>query len=439
MQVEIEDISPVEKKLTVVIPAERVQDEVEEVYAEIGKSVRIKGFRPGKVPRPHLERMFGEDVKSRVGAKLIQDTFQTALERKQLKPVIEPAAEPTPLEAGKDFTYTLRVEVMPPVEAGDFQGLEVEQEVFEVKPADLDAALERMRQEQATLRDLDPPRGAQAGDVLLVDLAAQHEGKPLAKERGKGLRFILGQETGIPGLDQHLQGVKPGESRTFEIRYPEDDAREELKGKAIAYTVQVKEVKERVLPALDDEFAKDQGNCQNLEELRTKTRAGLETYYAERSKRKLEQAVVDRLVEKNPVEVPPSLVHRRAEDLARAALNFIRRREVSEEALHQLAEKFEEQARKEVQAAYLLEAVGRQVNLTASAEEVQKKIEELAARQQVHPDKLKDRLAGEEEQKRLKSDVIEEKVLAFLLGQAKIKTKSVSTEASVTPESTEGK
>jgi len=437
MQVEIEDISPVEKKLTVIIPAERVQDEVEEVYAEIGKSVRIKGFRPGKVPRPHLERMFGEDVKSRVGAKLIQDTFQTALERKQLKPVTEPAAEPTPVEPGRDFTYTLRVEVMPLVEARDYQGLEVEQELREVSEADLDAALERMRQEQATLRDPEPPRGAQAGDVLLVDLSAKHEGKPLAKERGKGLRFVLGQETGIPGLDQHLQGVKPGETRTFEIRYPDDDSREELNGKTVAYTVQIKEVKERVLPALDDEFAKDQGNCQNLAELRTKTRTGLETYYAERSRRKLEQAALDRLVEKNPVEVPPSLVHRRAEELARSALMFMRQREVSEEALHQLAEKFEEQARKEVQAAYLIEAVGRQENLTASAEEVQKKIEELAGRQQVHPDKLKDRLAGEEDQKRLRSDVVEAKVLAFLLERAKIKSKHVSGADSA--DSAEGK
>lgn len=135
-------------------------------------------------------------------------------------------------------------------------------------------------------------------------------------------------------------------------------------------------------------------------------------------------------MEKNPVEVPPSLVHRRAEDLARSALMFMRQREVSEEALHQLAKKFEDQARKEVGAAYLIEAVGRQENFTASEEEVQKKIADLAARQQVHPDKLKDRLAGEEDQKRLRSDVIEEKVLAFLLGVAKIKAKHVSTDES---------
>ena len=430
MQVEMEDISPVEKKLTVIIPAERVQDEVEEVYAEIGKSVRIKGFRPGKVPRPHLERLFGDEVKNRVGSKLIQDTFQTALDRKQLKPVSEPAAEPSPVEPGRDFTYTLRVEVMPPFEARDYQGLEVEQEVYEVKEAAVDAALEQMREQQATLRDPEPARGAEPGDVLVVDLSAKHEGKPLAGERGKGLRFILGKETGIPDLDRHLAGAKPGETRAFEVRYPQEDSRPELAGKTIAYTVALKELKERVLPALDDEFAKDQGNCSNLDELRAKTRTGLESYNAERSRRKLEQAMLDRLVEKNPMEVPPSLAHRRAEEMARSALMFMRQRQASEEVLHQLAEKFEDQAKKEVKAAYLIEAIGRQENLTAGEAEIQKKIEELAGRQQVHPDKLKDRLSGAEEQKRLQSQVVEDRVLAFLLERAKIKMKQVSAEES---------
>ncbi len=433
MQVEIEDISAVEKKLTVTIPAERVQDEVEEVYAEIGKSVRIKGFRPGKVPRPHLERLFGEEVKGRVGSKLIQDTFQTALDRKQLKPVSEPAAEPAPFQPGQDFTYTLRVEVMPPFEARDYQGFEVEQEVYEVSEAAVDAALEQMREQQATLRDPEPARGALTGDVLVVDLSATHEGKPVAQERGQGLRFILGPEAGIPDLARHLEGARPGETRSFAVHYPDNDSRPELAGKDLEYTVALKELKERILPALDDEFAKDQGHCASLDELRAKTRTGLESYSAERSRRKLEQAVMDRLVEKNPIEAPPSLVHRRSEELARSALMFMRQREASEEVLHQLAEKFEDQAKKEVQAAYLIEAIGRQENLAAGAAEVQQKIEELAARQQVHPDKLKDRLAGEEEQQRLFRQVVEDKVLAFLLERAKITTKRVSTEEAAEP------
>ncbi|OGP57217.1 MAG: trigger factor [Deltaproteobacteria bacterium RBG_13_61_14] len=429
MQVEVEEISAVEKKLTVTIPVERVQDEVEEFYAELSKNVRLKGFRPGKAPRPHLERLFGEEVKTQVGAKLIKDTFQTALERKQLKPASEPAAEPGVLDPNRDFTYTLRVEVVPPVELHEYKGLEVEKEMVEVTEPSVDEALERMRQAQATFKDLDPGRGAEPGDLVVIDLAAKREGKPLGKDRGKSLRLILGEGDTIPQLHENLKGLKPGESRTFEVTYAADDPRPELAGKTIEYAVTLKELKERILPALDDEFAKDQGNCASLAELREKTRQGLATYYTERSRRRLEQAVVDRLVEKNPIAVPPSLVHRRAEELARSALMLVRQRQVSEEALHQLAEQFEDQAKKDVQAAYLIEAVAAREKLEVSEEDLANKIAQLAESQHVHPDKLKDRLAGEEDQKRLKAQVEEEKTLAFLLEQAKIKIKEVRSDA----------
>jgi len=391
--------------------------------------VRLKGFRPGKAPRPHLERLFGEEVKTQVGQKLIKDTFQTALERKQIKPVIEPAAEPGALDPQRDFTYTLRVEVVPPVELREYRGLEVEKEEVTVSEASVDEALERMRQAQATFKDLDPGHGAEPGDLVVIDLAARHQDKPLGKDRGQGLSFILGEGDAIPQLHENLKGLKAGESRSFEVSYPADDPRPELAGKTIAYAVTLKELKERILPALDDEFAKDQGNCASLSELREKTRQGLETYYAERSRRRLEQAIVDRLVEKNPLAVPHSLVQRRAEELALSALRLVRQRQVSEDALRQLAEQFEGQAQKDVQAAYLIEAVAAREKLEVSEEEVTGKIAQLAEREHVHPDKLKDRLAGEAEQKRLKAQVEEEKALAFLLEQAKIKVKAVRSDA----------
>lgn len=434
MQVEIEDISPVEKKLTVTIPAERVRDELEEFYAEVGKTVRVKGFRPGKVPRPHLERLFAEEVRNQVGAKLVKETFQTALERKQLKPVTEPAAEPTPLEPDRDFTYTLRVEIMPPVEARDYRGLAVEREVYPVSDPEVDAALRRMQEDQATLRDLHPARGAEPGDVLLAAIATVHEGKPVAGSKGQKIRFVLGGESGMPEFVEPLRGIQPGESRTFPVTYPADDKRSELAGKTVTYTVSVQELKERVLPALDDEFAKDQGDCATVAELREKTRKGLETYAAERSQRRLEQAVIDRLVEQNPIPAPPSLVQRRSEELAKTGLLLMRRRQVDEEVFRSLVESFRGQAEKEVRAAYLLEAVARQENLSAGPGDVDRKIQEMAQAQNVHLDKLKDRLAGADEQERLKNQVAEEKTLAFLIEQAKIKVKAVRADA----EKTEG-
>ncbi len=425
MKVDVEELSSLERKLTVEVPAERVDDEIDLAYDDVNRKARIPGFRPGKVPRKHLERKFGEYVSDMVREKLFKETVQTALERKQISPVSEPLVEPGEVKPGQSFTYTMRFEVKPEVEASNYKGLETFREVIKVTDEVVDEAMTNIRERHAVFKDPEPPRPAKEGDYLLLDISAMHDGQPVPTERHENMRYPLGEHAYIPDIATHLEGMEAGESRTFTAGFPDEHPRKDLAGKEVEYTVILKEIKEKILPDLDDELAREVGDFKSIDELRARTRENLEKYYERLGRARMENRIIDMLIEGNSFSVPQAMVTRRSQELVAESLRSVGMTRIGQEDFHSLADTFRDRAEKEVRAGFLMDAIARQENIEVTDDDIQNRISELAEEQGINPDKMRDRLADEESRMRLRASMLEQKTLDFLVNNAKIEKREV--------------
>jgi len=424
MKVEVQDLSSVEKKVMVEIPAERVKDEFELAFQELQKTAKIKGFRPGKAPLKLLEAHFKDYIREKVLRKLLEETVPPALDRKQLKPITEPILDFGELKAGSAFSYTLQVEVKPRVELKQYQGLEMERELVEVTEEMLEKAIEDLRERQAIYQEPKEPRPAQKSDLLILDLKAEAGGKNLANEGGVGIQYSMGAEAYIPGFAEALAGIKLGEKRTFKVNFPEKHPSPELAGKEVEFTVDLKGLKEKILPELNDDFAKEAGGYQNLAELRVKTREQLEGNCQLISRVRLERNLLDKLVELNPMEAPQRVVRKRAEELAKDWLNRMGVKEPAEDQLEKMTEEARPRAEREIKAGFILEAIIEKEGIQLAPESEEARLKELAERYQIDPSKFRDQM-GKEAMERLRIQWLEQTALDFLLSGTKIKEKRV--------------
>jgi len=427
MKVEVEDLSSVEKKVMVEIPAERVKDEFALAYQEVQKQARIKGFRPGKAPMRLVEQQFKDYVREKVLRKLLEDTIDLALERKQLKPIIEPILDFGELKPDSAFSYTLNVEVKPKVEFLQYLGLELEREMFEVTDEMVDKALKELQEKNAIFQEPKEPRPAQTGDLLNLDITAEYNGKVFPPLSGQGFQYILGKESVIPGFEDHLSGLTLGEKRTFHVKFPEDHPYEELKGKEVVYTVELKGLKEKILPEINDEFAKEVAGAKDIADLREKTRERFEQYFQRLARSRLERNLLDKLVELNPVEAPKRLVQKRALELARRFCQQMQIDNPTKEDLEELSKDILPRVEKDIKAGFLLEAIIEKDGIKLDPDKESAKLKELSERYRIDVSKLEDQL-GKESLEVLKSQWLEEQALDFLISQSKIKDKKVRPE-----------
>lgn len=427
MKVDVEDISAIEKKVKVEVPAEQVHDEFELAFKEVQKEAKIKGFRPGHAPRKIIELHFNDYIKERVLKKLLEETVGPALDRKQLKPIIEPAVDFGELNQDAAWSYTMNVELKPEVELKEYKGFELEREVYETTDESVAHAIDDMRERNAIFEELKEERPAQDGDLLTIDMKAEADGKPYPEAGGQGLQYTMGQDVYIPGFAKELAGIKNRETRNFKVKYPDDSPRKEFAGKEFNYTVEVKGIKQKILPELNDDFAKEFAGQDDLVSLRKKIREDLEKYLARASRVKMERALLDRLVEKNPLEVPKGLVKRHAEELARTNLKRMGIKEPGAEELEKLGAEFSARAEKEIKAGFILEAVIAKENIALTPESEESKLKELAENYQIDVSKFKDQM-GEESLKHFRAQWLEEQALDFLFSESKIKDKKVSAD-----------
>ncbi len=307
MKIEMEQVSSIRQKMTVVVPAERVDKEVDKAYSKLQKSVRLRGFRPGKAPRSVLQRYFKNQVEEDVISTLVQDSYLRALEEQKVSPVSQPVIEKGLLETGKDFSYTASFEIKPALAVQGYTGLALEKETVQVTDADIEEQLKKLQHTHATLKTVEG-RPAQAGDCALIDYEGTIEGKPLSKNPVTDYLIEISSDAFLPGFSENLIGLKPGDKKRFTLQMPEDSERADLAGKQIDFTVVVKEIKEKLVPPLDDEFARDLGAYQDLADLKQKLRESLAAFKKQQAEDRLRDRIVTLLIEKNPFEVPPSLV-----------------------------------------------------------------------------------------------------------------------------------
>ncbi len=315
MNVSVVDLSANQKKLQVQIPALKVQEELDEKYRELAKRIRIKGFRPGKVPRNIIKSYYGKTVESELSSQFIQETFQDALSEAKVKPLVEADVSEARFEDNGAFTYIALVDVSPPFELEEYRGLALHRPSVEINETWVETELERIRQQHTQLRSLETERPIAEGDVVLVDLVPTVEGTVFEKGKTNDFMVEVGKQSIHPELDQHLIGHHAGESVACELDYPEDTPMSELAGKRVHFDVTIREIKEKLMPELDDEFAKEVGQFETLEGLKQTVREQLQKREVDKASAEMRQQITDQLLARVDIELSSRVIDREIDRL----------------------------------------------------------------------------------------------------------------------------
>ncbi len=392
LSVRVEELSPVVRRLDIQVPAERVTAFTENVYRKLGRTVKLKGYRQGHVPRNILERFFADQIRVDVAREIVDGTFREALGTTNLSPVGAPSVEPQEFKPGKEFSYSARVEVRPDVKLAQYKGLEVTVADETVTDADLDRELEQLRESMATTVAVEGRDVVESGDIAAIDYEMAFPGtsRPPTTRADALIRVEAGLF--IDGRGEKLVGAKVGETREFSEAFEGEEVADELKGKSAQVKVTVKGIKKREKPELDDEFAKDVGGADTLAGLKEKMRADLERQAAENNRRQRRNALMEKLIEVNPLEVPSSLVDNAAERMAEEFVQNLARRGIpldpKNPILEQVKREAQPRALNDVKGYFLLDAVAKAEGIEVKPEEVHAKMNEIAAEQGIAPERV---------------------------------------------------
>jgi trigger factor len=424
MKVQVEELSPTEKKLSIEVDAVRVAEELNRAYSALGKQVKLPGFRQGKVPRRILEQRFRGNVENDVLQRVVQSAWLEAVRDHKVEAVAPPQVTQTSgLKADAPFLFEARVEVKPRVEAREFEGLELKRVDSQVTDADVNERLEQMRQNLARLDPIEDRDTAQAGDFATVDYEATVEGKSFAGSKAEGVTVELAPGELVESNVAALEGAKVGETREVDYTFPADYRVEDVKGKPAHFKFNVKGLKKKVVPELNDDFAKETGVSQTLEELRTKTRTDLEQGKKNRALGEERAALIGALIEKNPFDVPRAMVERTIDQMLESRLRTMQRMGMDPRQLNldfaRLREELREEAQREVKGALLFEAVALSQGIQTSDEDLERKIAELAQEANQSVDVVRKYFQGPDERQGLSLRLREEKTIEFLKGRAK--------------------
>jgi len=426
MNVNVEEISSIKKKVSIEIPGDEVTKEVDSFYKDLGKKAKIKGFRPGKVPRNILERYFKDYVKAEVVQKLIGESYPKALTEANLEPVAPPVIDPGEFSEGKSFQYSAVIDVKPDIKLEGYTGLKIEGKKEELKDEEVEQRLKSLQNLHANLKTVSEGRPIQTGDYVIVDYEASVGGKPL--EGAKALDFTVEVGSGqfIPTFEEKLIGLNPGEEKEIEVSFPEDYGYQKWAGKTILFHVKIKEIKEKILPVLDDEFAKDLGDYSSLEELKTKLRGEIEKEKELALERQLKDQVVDQLLEANPFEVPESLVEEQAKALASDMKLRLAAQGVDLKNLGVTEEKlqgdYQAMAQKQVKTFLILEKIASQEGIAVTDEEADERLKEMAEKMHQKFDVVKRYYEKNGLLPEVKAGILRDKTLHFLLEKANVHT-----------------
>jgi len=383
MQVTVEDLSSVKKILHIEVPEKAKTSELDKAYNQLKKTAKIKGFRQGKVPRNVLERMFKKDVHADVTSRLIQESFVEALKETDLKVIGTPQIDPPELELQGPYAYDATVETRPLIEDIDFKGLSLQKTLYKATDEEVEAQLEMLRKNMAQQNKVEEERAIAANDFALIDYEGFKEGKPFA-ETQKTENFILKIGAGkiSKDLDDGLIGMKPGDDKEIIVTFPEDYHNKNLANLEINFKVSLKEIREEVLPELDDDLAKKFGKYENLDELKAAIIENLTQGYEKRTEQEMNEQIFTALIEKTEFEVPDVMVDHELQNIIADTERSFSHHNVSMEDMgvtkESLKEKYQETAVKQVKRQLILGRIIEQEEMTLSDEDQENGFKEMA-------------------------------------------------------------
>jgi trigger factor len=429
MKIEVESVSPVERKVTIEVDPDRVAKELERAYLGLGRRVKLRGFRPGKAPRKVLERHFRSEVEGEVAEKIVQSTFAEAVRVESIDVVAPPHVSITEgVAEGKPLRYTARVEVKPKLSPKDYKGLEVTRRPPSVTDDDIAAEITKIQDSMAQLVPVEGRFDAQEGDWAVIDHEGTIDGKPFEGSRAEGVTVKVAPGAVSDGNLEALKGKKIGDTVEIEEPFAADHRSAELRGKVARMNVTLKSLRTRQVPQVDDALAKSLGveGVETLEQLRARIRADLEKREARRAENELRDALVKAALEKNEFEVPPALVERAIDAMLEGAAERFARQGIDLRSLQldyaRMRADLREQALLQVRGRLLLDAIAEAEKVEVSDEDVVAEITRIAGELGIPLAKAQQQMRGNEARDALRIKIREDKALAVLSSAANVKS-----------------
>jgi trigger factor len=429
MKIEVESVSPVERKVTIEVDPDRVAKELERAYVGLGRRVKLRGFRPGKAPRKVLERHFRSEVEGEVAEKIVQSTFAEAVRVESIDVVAPPHVSITEgVVEGKPLRYTARVEVKPKLSPKDYRGLEVTRRPPSVSDDDVAAEITKIQDSMAQLAPVEGRFEAQEGDWAVVDHEGTIDGMPFEGSRAEGVTVRVAPGTASEGNVEALKGKKIGEMAEVEEPFPMDHRIEALRGKTAKMKLTLTALRMRQLPQVDDALAKSLGieGVDTLEQLRARIRADLEKREARRAENEVRDALVKAALEKNEFEVPPALVERAIDAMIEGATERFARQGIDIRRLEldhaRMRADLREQALLQVRGRLLLDAIAETEKVEVTDEDLQAEITKIAGELGLPLAKAQQQMRGKDAREALRNKIREDKALAVLSSAANIKS-----------------
>ncbi|EPC04518.1 trigger factor [Litchfieldella anticariensis FP35 = DSM 16096] len=426
MQVSVETTSQIERRVTVQVPADEVDQAVTARLKDAARNVRLNGFRQGKVPMAVVRQRYGHDVRNEVVGELMRERYVQAITQESLNPAGYPQIEPTVNESGKDLEFVATLEVYPEVELKSIDGAEVERPAVEVTDADVEQMIDTLRKQNASWEAVE--RAAEDGDQVTIDFQGFLGDEPFEGGQAENHDLVLGSESFIPGFEEQLAGVSAGDETEIKVTFPEDYQAENLAGKEATFKVKVHRVSAQQLPEIDADFIKQFGvEDGDVEKFRAEVKKNMTREVGQAVDNRVKQQVLEALKNANEIPVPQALVQQETDALKRqAAQQFGLGEDFDVSQLPN--ELFADQAKSRVQVGLLLAEVIKVNELDASDDEIKVKVEELAQQYQ-EPQQVIDYYLGNEQLKgQVKSSILEEKAVDTLLEQAHVKDVEMSYE-----------
>ena len=428
MNVTVESTGALERRMRVEVPIERIESEVDSRLKSVGRTAKIKGFRPGKVPARVVRQRYGKQVRQEVLGEIMQKSYSDAVMQENLRPAGGPKIQ-TEDEDGKTFAFVATFEVLPEVKLKDLDKIKVETPDVEIGESDIDDMLLSLRKQRATWDEVE--RKSKDGDRVIVDFKGTIDGEEFQGGSGTEIPVVLGQGQMLPDFEKGLKGIKAGDEKTIKVKFPKDYHAEDLAGKTAEFAINTHRVETEVLPELNDEFAEAFNVSEGgLEQLKEDVRENMEREAKQKIDGDIREQVMNGLIEKNPIDVPQALVHEEMHSMQHEAMQ---RLGIEDHDKAPPMENFKDAAGKRVRLGLLLRQVIADNNIAADEAAIRARVEDMCAGYENAEDMVNMYLGNPQVMQQIEPMVVEQKAVEWLLENGKAKKKKVSFKDYMNP------
>ncbi len=414
MKVNVTEEKAWKRVLEIEIPVEKVKGEFDTVYLEYQKKARVPGFRPGKAPLELIKKRYKDEVTKDVLENLLPEAYQEAVKQTSLIPLTLPLLKDIEYQEGLPLKFKAHIEIRPEIEPKDYQGLQLKRKIIEIKEAHVHNTLNYLQDKNAELHSVE--REAKDGDFLVVDLEEIAEGEAKAKKKAENQTIWLKKENLLTEFYRGFSGAKAGEEKEIEAIYPQDYFEKNLAGKVIKYKAKVKEVKEKILPEINDDFAKSLGEYKSLEELKSKIKEDLKIKAKQDEEKDLANQVIKQVVENNSFEVPESLLDLYLDSVVEDLRKTYKK--VDEEKIR---EQYRELGLARIRWEFIRQEIAKKEKIEATKEEIDKWVENFAKANSLELKQAKEFIAQNKKIEDIKDSILEDKVIGLIINSSKVK------------------